>query len=43
MLKLSELRGGWELRNEFKQFQGQNKKPRFGWYAADRVVGAIEI
>jgi hypothetical protein len=39
MLKLSELRGGWGPRSEFVQFQRQtvNKKPRFGWYAADRL------
>jgi hypothetical protein len=42
-LKLSELGGGWELRDGSKQFECRivNKKPRW-WYAADRVVGASE-
>jgi hypothetical protein len=26
-LELSELGGGWDLRNEFKQFQGQTVNP----------------
>jgi hypothetical protein len=41
-LKLSELRGCWELWDGFKQFECRNKKPRSGWYAADWGMDSSE-
>jgi hypothetical protein len=38
MLKPSELGGGWELRNEFKQFQGQTVNPSHDAFDFPTVV-----
>jgi hypothetical protein len=52
MLKLFELGGGWELRNEFKQFQGQTVKFRklrgsealgFAMLGGFRGIGALGV